>query len=330
MSYKDELKIFREEGAKHRKRLLLIIKLTVVVFAVFAVLTTVFLIADIVKDGGDTPVGSSSGDGSGAKAPTITLADGLDAIYVFKGENVSWKTKVKLSSGATLVSVDTSSVNLDTSGVYTVTYVAQNGKKTTSLSVTVVVSNQYSYEKLMELVKNQAAKLGITESMSVVEKVNKIYDFVNSPSKSKNEANIVFTDKSLTDRKNWETDWVEEAGIALEAIKKSGQSSSGDCYTYYSVSKAFFAYFEIENVGIQRDTSKSSDGTHFWSMVNVGTASKPQWYFYDATRLKSDFTYDGTKNACLITAEKLKSYKVAGFYAYDESKYPTPSSTPLK
>lgn len=321
MAYRDELKAFKEESAKHRKNILFIIKLTVVIFAVFAVLTTVFLIVDIVKDSSNTPVGSSSGDGSGSKAPTVTLADGLDAIYVYVGENVSWKTKVKLSTGATFASVDTSNVDLDTTGVYTVTYVAQNGKKTTSLSVKVVVNKkEYSYDTLKGLIEAKVKNLGITSAMSKREQVRTIYEYVhdkNNISYDKTGSNI-----PNINRNNWETDWVEEA---IRTFSKG----SGDCYSYYSVSKAFFEYLEIENVGIQRDNSNipSKEGTHFWFIVNVGTTSA-QWYYYDATRLNGKFKSDGSDDACLITLKKLQSYEPStslsyDFYEFDPTKYPT-------
>jgi len=59
-------------------------------------------------------------------------------------------------------------------------------------------------------------------------------------------------------------------------------------------------------VGIRRAENYEGceeDGTHFWSVVKV----EEGWYYYDATRLAGSFN-DDTKNACLITEAKLKSY----------------------
>ena len=105
-----------------------------------------------------------------------------------------------------------------------------------------------------------------------------------------------------TDTAIWMTwsDWTEEAVRTLE-------SEEGDCYSYYSLSKAFFEYFGIENVGIRRSENyedAEEDGTHFWCVVNV----EEGWYYYDATRLAGTFD-DGSRNACLITEAKLKSYR---------------------
>jgi hypothetical protein len=100
------------------------------------------------------------------------------------------------------------------------------------------------------------------------------------------------------------------------------------------VSKAFFEYLGIENKGIQRDKSQSNmSGTHFWLMVNIGTAQNGQWYFYDATRLAGKFA-DGTSDACLRTLSELQSYKSSdgksGFYAFDSANYPDTASVSVK
>ena len=84
----------------------------------------------------------------------------------------------------------------------------------------------------MERIGELASTLGITKSMSKEDQVKKIFAYVNSPTLSKNEANIVFTNESNTDR----SDWMREAYLTL-------QKGSGDCYSYFAVSKAFFEYF---------------------------------------------------------------------------------------
>ena len=74
------------------------------------------------------------------------------------------------------------------------------------------------------------------------------------------------------------------------------------------MSKAFFEYFGIKSVGIRRDMSlDAEEGTHFWQIVDIGGG---KWYFYDGTRLAGSFS-DGSHNACLITQEKLSSYKTS-------------------
>ena len=225
-------------------------------------------------------------------------------------------------------------MNMNREGTYRVTYVATDGagNRTEYVLRLTVKSRQYSEETLMELVAEKATALGMTSEMSKVELVRAIYDFVNSPNKGKNEANIYFSDESNTPnqknqeglRKDWETDWLEEAVRTLKMDRMEG-----DCYTYYAVSKAFFEYFNIDNIGIQRSEASSEDGTHFWSVVNVGSEESPRWYYYDSTRLGGTFTEgEDDKNACLITEERLKSYRTSGggdaFYAFTKPEnFPT-------
>ena len=322
MSYRDELRAFKKDREKRKKSVFLAVKITVVALAVAIVATTVFFIIDIIdKPREATDVGGGDGEGRDSKAPVITLANGTDAIYLYVGENVSWKTAVKVTdnSGNYELKIDNSEVELDKVGIYSVTYTATDasGNKTT-LTVKVVVNKQeYSYGTLMSYIKTKSESLGITDDMSKRQKVEKIYEFANSIAYNKAGSNI-----PDIDRDNWQTDWVEEAMRTLSEEK-------GDCYSYYSVSKAFFEYFGIKNEGIQRDNSNipSKEGTHFWFVVNIGEGNTDAWYYYDATRLNGKFS-DGTNNACLITLKKLQSYTPSSslgydFYEFDHTKYPT-------
>lgn len=341
MSYKQDLINYAAESKKRRRAVGISVKITVAVLAVAFLVTVVCVAFNVASDGngGSQSNGGSSSSSKDRTPPVITLKEG-DAIYAYLGENVLLRNAVTVKDSSKCeLTVDNSKLDLNKEGVYEVVYTATDSAGNSStLTVKVVVKKdkQYSsYSGLMDTVASKAQQLGITANMTVTEKVRKIYDFVRSPNKSPSEATIKFTDSSMTpsiDRANWETDWVEEASRALKGINDSNQVS-GDCYTYYSVSKAFFEYFGIEHKGIQRDKSQSTEnGTHFWLMVNVGTTSAPQWYYYDATRLAGEFS-DGTTNACLITLSKLQSYKStsgkSGFYAFEQSKYPTAATTTL-
>lgn len=329
MSYRDDLKAFRAEQIKRKKTMILIVKITVIALAVAFLVTAVLLVADLVT-GDRTPL--SDYDASSAKdtkAPVIALKSG-DAIYMYVGENVALKGAVSVTdnSGSYTLTVDNKNLNKDKVGVYEVTYTATDASGNSSkLTVRVVVTSaEYSHGTLMTLIEKKAASLGITKSMSKKEQVSAVYSYVN-------DTNNIAYDKAGSnipdiDRDNWETDWVEEA---IRTLSKG----SGDCYSYYSVSKAFFEYLGIENVGIQRDNSNipSREGTHFWFVVNIGT-NADEWYYYDATRLAGKFTLDNTNNACLITLKKIRSYKPNSaldydFYTFDPSKYPTVSTKEL-
>lgn len=328
MSYKQDLRAFYEDNAKRKKTVFFAIKITVAVLAACLLLTTVMFIVDLASDGPSDA--GNDGDVGGSKdrtAPVIKVNDGADAIYVLVGETVSWRKAVSVSDNSgtgKITAVDNSGVDLDKAGTYYVTYTASDSAGNTStLTVKVVVTKaQYSYATLVSLVEKKADTLGITKSMTKTEQILAVYKYVNSPDKSASTANIKFVDESnipAIDRANWQNDWIEEAIRTLN-------SGEGDCYSYYSVSKAFFEYLGIENKGIRRNDSQSEmSGTHFWSMVNIGTSDKPMWYFYDGTRLAGAFP-DGTNNGCLRTLAELQAYVPSngqsGFYAFDGTGYP--------
>lgn len=303
----------------HKKYMPMIMKITVLVLAVAVLVTAVAVVMAL----SDETV-------SDREAPVIQPLYG-DAVEAYIGETIAYKSFVRVTddSGKYKLSVNSDRVNLNQEGTYTVIYRAEDEAGNSSeytLKLT-LIKKLYSMATLNELVKAKAEELKLSSDMSKEELVRAVYNYVNSPSKSKDNATIYFNDESNTpsqqqSRKTWETDWIEEAVRTLKMDRMKG-----DCYTYYAVSKAFFEYFGIENIGIQRSDDAEEAGTHFWSAVNVGTESKPKWYYYDGTRLAGTFS-DGTRNACLITEKKLNSYRTSQggdeFYLFDKpSDFPT-------
>lgn len=329
MSYRNDMERFREEQNARRRTLTLIIKITVLVLAVAILATAVTvgitLLTEKDKPSAEEDGGDSSSGGfriTGPKNNTVTLMIGDKPLY---------KSYVTVSDPEAQLTVDNSQVDTSKAGTYKAYYTATNsaGKKATyTLTVVVSADPTYTEERLMGLIAAKAQELGITKDMTTEQKVRKIYEYVKDPAASKDAARIYFSDESNTPSQNqqsgirtgWETDWVEEAIRTLSMGRMKG-----DCYTYYSVSKAFFEYFGIENVGIQRSAGSTHSGTHFWHAVNVGTKEAPRWYYYDATRLAGSFASDNTSDSCLMTEEKLTSYKTSkgesGFYTFDKSQY---------
>ncbi len=252
------------------------------------------------------------------QAPAISAPAG---ITTYLGEAVSYSKGVTVSDncfGEVALSINTDGVKLDKVGSYDVIYTATD-KAGNRASVTVrltVLEKRVTRDELMAVVEKKAGELGITEEMSHEEKCKRIYAYVNSPKLSASEANVVFTDESNTDR----SDWIREAYLTFER-------GSGDCYSYFAASKAFFEYFGIENRDIERSKGvKTQSGTHFWSIVNIGTAESPEWYYYDATRLAVKHR---TGSGCLFTEAQLVDYNTnvkVGFLTYDHTGYPTVSS----
>ncbi len=170
-------------------------------------------------------------------------------------------------------------------------------------------------ENLDSVIAKIAADEGMTKELSKEELCKRIYKYVNDPGASKNSARFRYEGHSNTDR----TDWKAEAQLTL-------RDGKGDCYSYFALSKAFFEYFGIENRDVERSKGITTD-THFWSMVNIGSAENPRWYFFDATRYAGKFELGGD-NGCLLTAAQLESYEPSNsaykgkYYVFDASKYP--------
>lgn len=289
-----------------------------------------------------SPADKNEEDVKDTKAPTIKAAK--ENVVIYTGSTVSYRSFVKVSDnsdGECTLSIDSSAVNQNVPGEYVVKYVATDpsGNKSKTFSLKVVVKDAtYSEDNLMKLIAQKAkAELGYTKEeakasgKTKVQIVKDIYNYVNNPSAGKNDANIYFNDISNTpaqaaqggqkSRNGWETDWVEEAYRTLSMTRMKG-----DCYSYYAVSKAFFEYFEIENMGIQRAVSANESGTHYWNIVKV----EEGWYYFDATRLGGTFA-DGGRNACLITEAKLLGYRTSKggteFYKIDKwAGFPTIST----
>ncbi len=334
MSYRSDLETYADEMSKRKKTVMLAVKIVAVLLAVAFVATGALVIVDIATDNFSSP--SDNDDGSNTSYISATQGK---KVKVKQGSTVSYYSLVTVDEkyAGCQLEVDSSNVDLNKPGSYVVTYklLDEDQKTISTYKLTIIVEEiDEDLEELMALVKTKAESIGLGEeavkSMTKEQIVRKIYDYVKDPSAGASDANIRFTDESNIpniDRDNWENDWVKEATLALRSTRMEG-----DCYTYYSVSKAFFEYFDIENVGIRRGSGAESDGTHFWNMVNIGTKEKPKWYYYDATRLAGKFA-DGTKNSCLITLEKLESYVSSdgktGFYHFEPSDYPTAETTPL-
>ena len=334
MSYRSDMEQFQKEFKKRKQMRGFVLKLTVMVLAV-AILVAGVAIGITLATGGfheeEIPTEQDK------KAPVITgPKDGKALAYL--GEAIAYRSFVTVTDNSDnyTLTVDDSGVNKTQEGTYTVHYTAADaaGNRSEYTLTLIIKKGEYSMNQLMKLVEQKAAILGITKSMSKTEQVRAIYDFVNDPTAGKNDANIFFNDESNTpsqqlSREDWELDWVEEACRTLSMTRMEG-----DCYTYFAVSRAFFEYFGIENIGIQRAKDSGEAGTHFWSLVNVGSESAPAWYYYDATRLAGSFS-DGTKNACLITEAKLSSYVTSQggkeFYKMNKpSDFPTVATTTVQ
>ena len=236
----------------------------------------------------------------GAKDLMAYVGDTAVAYYsgVSATDNCHGNVKLKVNSSA---------VDLTQEGEYPVTYYATDHAGNVSMAeVTVhVYKEKITQDMLNAVIDRQIQDLGLL-TMDKADQVRAIYQFVHT------DAKIQYVDTSD------KTDWVREAYISLKNRK-------GDCFSYFSVSKAFFERLGIENLDVQRLPGYTDD-THYWSMVNIAEKNEqPVWYHYDATRIK----YVSSSTALLTDAQVDAFSRLEGkeyWFYYDRSQYPATST----
>lgn len=296
MSYMNDKAKMSEEMNLHKKRVMIAITITFAVFAVSLLAFTIVFIASVSN-------GSLFGTVKDETPPSISPRAGTTVIG-YLGESPTFKKYVTVSDdkdSEPILAINSSKVDINKEGSYTVYYQAKDasGNKSKVFTITYVVkSREYSEDKLMEMIAVKAKQIGITDGMSKQKKVEMIFEYVHNLFKYADDSNIPNIDRS-----KWKGDWIEEAVRTIN-------DETGDCYSYYSLSKAFFEYYNIENIGIMRSPNSSLEGTHYWSIVNIGENGNDKWYYYDATRLAGSFG-DGSNSACLITQETLDTHKTS-------------------
>lgn len=234
------------------------------------------------------------------------------------GEGIAYKNAVRVTDNCfgVKLEVDSSGVDMSKEGSYVAIYTATDaaGNKVEAIVPVHIRGVRVTEEMLNELISDIVKDWKQTKDKEEICKL--IYEYVNDPTASATSANFVYVGHSNDPSRE---DYIREAYLTI----KNGQ---GDCYSYFAVSKALFEYFDIENMDIERTKGLTRD-THFWNMVNIGTKTKPRWYFFDATRFAGKFALGGN-NGCLMTEEQLASYKPNSsgygnnYYAFDKANYP--------
>lgn len=204
--------------------------------------------------------------------------------------------------GKLSITWDASEVDTNKAGEYTVYYTVTDasGNQTRVENTIYIYEEQITEEMLyvrIDLILDEI----ITANMDVVARIRAVYDYVYG--------HISYSGTSD------KSDWVREAYQSLV-------SGSGDCFSYFALSKAFFERLGIENLDIERTQGLTSD-RHYWNFVNIGTAQQPRWYYYDATHLNTT-DIGGAHSGCLLTEVQIMAFNKlrAHFYTYDHTGYP--------
>lgn len=233
-------------------------------------------------------------------APVIEVGE----IRVNVGDGIAWKKQATVtdnSDGKIDIKVDSSAVNTSAAGTYTVTYTATDESgNSSSATATVIVGTMDVTEDMLYTELDKVIAQIITDGMNTEAKVRAIYAYVQD---SINYASTAETD-----------DFVYAAYMALFS------SGTGDCYSYFAASKAFFERLGIENIDMKR-AEGGAPGNHYWNLVNIGTKDVPKWYHYDANPISGQYSVSG----CLLTDAQVAAYDAwcgQGYRKYDASKVP--------
>ena len=229
---------------------------------------------------------------------------GAKNITVYLGEAIAYRKNITItdnngSEGVSL-EIDSSNVDISTPGTYAATYIAtdKEGNESRETIFVTVTESQISLEELNEKLDSVIALI-IRDGMNTEEKIRAIYEYVQS-----HMSYVSDSDKS---------DWRAEAYRALFV------SGSGDCFSFFAASKAFFERLNIDSLDIQR-TPGLVEQTHYWSIVNISDDSNSDiWYYYDSCPLRSEYNHSG----CLLTEIQIEAYNKVRehFYAYDRDAY---------
>ena len=244
---------------------------------------------------------------------TVTVVDTtapvieIGSIRVYIGDGVAWKKQVTVtdnSDGKVDIKVDSTSVNTSVAGTYTVTYTVtdESGNSATATADVVVAAREVTEDMLYAEIDKVIAQI-IPDHLSLQDKVRAVYSYIVD---------------SINYAPTPETgDYVYAAYMALFS------SGTGDCFSYFAASKAFFERLGIENIDMKR-SADGAPGKHFWSLVNVGTKDSPKWYHYDAT--PTALTNDNISIlGCLLTDAQIEAYDALyaqGYRKYDKTGIP--------
>lgn len=223
---------------------------------------------------------------------------GVEPLTIAQGDSVSYKKNIEVvddHDDEPTLEVDSSGVNVDKRGTYSVTYIATDAagnvsKKTTSVKIVSAKISAATEETVNEMADNILADI-ITDGMSQLQKARAVFDWVVN--------NITYS---------------ETAGIddVLSAAYKGMYYHVGDCTVKQKTAEVMLNRLGIKNMEIEkiRDTRG-----HYWLLIDVGEG----WYHYDP-----NLQLDGTLIFYWHDAD-LWNYSNAhkNTHNYDPSKYPT-------
>lgn len=246
----------------------------------------------LTDQAGNTAVVRSQLTLSGDREPPRIL--GARDLDVYQGETVSYRQGLELTDNSgeeVSLSIDSSAVDTDKPGTYSVLYTAEDSSGNRTLKRIRVTVHAWSVdEEELDRLADQVLDNILTENMSGLDKVNAIYDYV--------VGTLRYMDSSE------KGDWAKAAYTGLT-------DHHGDCYVFASTSKLLLTRAGITNMDISKSTRY---GNHFWNLIDLGDG----WYHFDTT------PHGDRPRIVMWTDEELMFYSKYHFntHDYDHSQYP--------
>ncbi len=224
----------------------------------------------------------------------------MEDLKVNIGQTVSYRKGITVTDdrdGELSYHVDSSGVNLEKEGTYTILYSAtdSSGNTTTVERKLTVSASLVINQELVEETADQLLQKILKDGMSDHDKIYTIFYYVR-----KNVAYSSAPNKDIY-------------SAAYHAMTKR----KGDCYNYFAMAKVLLDRCGIDNLPVERYKGKSS---HYWLLVNIGTG----WYHYDPSpqSLEDPFRCFMKTDAQIKAYSKSRSDGKNDYYKFDESKYP--------
>ncbi|NLA85349.1 MAG: DUF5011 domain-containing protein [Clostridiales bacterium] len=240
-----------------------------------------------------TPVNTPEPTPSDTEPPVI---EGEDSVTIFIGEPASYRKYVTVTDNEdenVKLEIDSSAVNLNKEGTYTVIYTATDKAGNTSRKEVEIIVREKTEQDIQEeevIAKARQVLSEITnDSMTPRETARAIYNWVR--------ANIRYDGNYQNN-----TDWIKGAYDGF-------RNRRGDCYVFFGVTKAL-----LNEAGIQNMDIVKKGGGHFWHLVNLGEG----WYHYDTTPRRTGGEF------FMMTDDEITEYsnKYGNSHVWERDKYP--------
>ena len=214
----------------------------------------------------------------------------LRVCYNDRRKTYDFKDHVKAADdrdGAVKISVDTSKINWEKEGVYKVYYTAKDsaGNKAKTWAK-VQVYKKGTAEEIADDVLSSITK----SKWSDEKKLRAIYRYVTG--------HCSYVDNGS------HTDW---RSLAVNGIRYQ----SGDCFTYYAVSRLLITRAGIPNIMIQRYPAHPGHD-HWWNLVYVRVGG----YNFDTTPRRRPGKF------CRVTDAQLRTYSTGNTFSFNKNLYP--------